>query len=96
MRTIDLDTAQRRSETLKALGHPVRLRIIDLLDTCEHCVGDIARELEVGSAIVSQQLKILRLSGLVKADRRDGHSFYSLAVPELSKLLSCLKSCDKG
>jgi len=96
MATIDLDTAMRRSETLKALGHPVRLRIIDLLDNCEQCVGDIANELNVGSAIVSQQLKILRLSGLVRVERRDGHSYYSLAVPELSRLLSCLKTCDHG
>jgi ArsR family transcriptional regulator, lead/cadmium/zinc/bismuth-responsive transcriptional repressor len=92
---IDLELAQKRSETLKALGHPVRLRIVELLNEEERCVGDIARTLDLGSAIVSQQLKILRLSGLVKADRRNGHSFYSLAIAELSRLLECLVSCDQ-
>jgi len=91
---ISFETAQRRSETLKALGHPVRLRIVSLLNEDEMCVGDIAQHLEVGSAIVSQQLKILRLSGLVKSDRRNGHSYYSLAIDELSTLLTCLQNCD--
>ena len=78
---LDQDTATKRSETLKALGHPIRLRIVDLLAASEQCVGDIAKHLEVDSAIVSQQLKILRLSGLVQAERRNGHSYYSLSIP---------------
>jgi len=93
---IDLSSAQRRSDTLKALGHPVRLRIIDLLNHDEHCVGDIAKKLVLESAIVSQQLKILRLSGLVDATRRDGRRYYSLAIPQLSRLLECLTRCDEG
>jgi ArsR family transcriptional regulator len=87
-------TAQRRSETLKALGHPVRLRIVDLLNTRAHSVGEIAELLEVESAIVSQQLKILRMVGLVQSARRDGRRFYSLALPQLSRLLECLKTCE--
>lgn len=86
--------AYRRSETLKALGHPIRLSIVELLNQQEHNVGDLARELTLDSAIVSQQLKILRMSGLVQSERRDGHSFYRLAIPQLSRLLECLRSCD--
>ncbi len=86
--------ARRRSETLKALGHPIRLRIVDLLNSRAHNVGEIAGLLVVDSAIVSQQLKILRMSGLVQASRRDGHSYYSLAMPQLRNLLECLKSCE--
>ena len=86
--------AYRRSETLKALGHPIRLSIVELLNQQEHNVGDLARELALDSAIVSQQLKILRMSGLVQAERREGHSFYRLAIPQLSRLLECLRSCD--
>jgi DNA-binding transcriptional ArsR family regulator len=85
--------AQRRSETLKALGHPVRLSIVELLNRQEHNVGELAFELNLDSAIVSQQLKILRLSGLVHAERRDGRSFYRLSIPQLSRLLECLQSC---
>jgi len=92
---IDVNTAQRRSETLKALGHPVRLRIIDLLNTGEHNVGQIAETLDMKSAIISQQLKILRLSGLVEVDKRDGHSFYRISNIHLPRLLDCLRSCDQ-
>jgi ArsR family transcriptional regulator len=90
----DLAVAARRSETLKALGHPIRLRIVDLLNIRPHSVGELAESLSTDSAIVSQQLKILRLSGLVRAERRNGFSYYSLAMPQLSRLLECLMSCD--
>jgi len=91
---LNQDLAGRRAETLKALGHPHRLRIVDLLCHQEHCVGDIAEALSLESAIVSQQLKILRLSGLVKVQKKNGFSFYSLAIPNLRKLLECLKTCE--
>ncbi len=89
------EMAQRRSETLKALGHPLRLQIVDLLNREERNVGDLAASLATDSAIISQQLKILRLSGLVRAERRQGHSYYRLAIPQLSKLLECLTACDR-
>jgi len=94
MNIIDESTAHRRSETLKALGHPIRLRIIDLLNQGEKSVGQIADVLDLKSAIISQQLKILRLSDLVVVDKRDGHSFYSIANPHLPQLFDCLRSCD--
>ena len=96
MKLIDNDTATRRAETLKALGHPIRLRIIYLLNVGEQNVGELAKKLAHKSAIISQQLKILRLSGLVEVEKRNGHSFYRLANPHLSTLLECLKSCDRS
>lgn len=92
---ISSETAQRRAETLKALGHPLRLQIVDLLNQEERNVGELAESLATESAIISQQLKILRLSGLVKVERRNGHSYYRLAMPQLSTLLECLTACDR-
>lgn len=95
MKRLDRETAEQRAETLKALGHPIRLCIIDLLENGERNVGNIAELLDIKSAIASQQLKLLRLSGLVAVEKRDGHSFYSIANPNLPRLLECLRTCDK-
>lgn len=86
--------AERCADTLKALGHPIRLRIMDILDKDERNVGELAELLGVKSAIVSQQLKILRLSGLVKLEKKEGHSYYRPAFPKISQLLACIKQCE--
>ncbi len=93
--TMDVDTATRRAETLKALGHPIRLRIVDSLIAGPRAVGELAEMLNQQSAIISQQLKILRMSGLVAVDKHDGRSFYHLANPHLPRLFDCLRSCDQ-
>ena len=81
------------SEILKAVGHPLRLRIVDALSNKETCVGDLADMLRQKQAVVSQQLKTLRLVGLVKSEKRDGKSFYSLNNPHLPELLGCMRRC---
>ena len=86
--------ASQFADTLKALGHPVRLRIVDILSKGALSVTEISEQLGQHQAIVSQQLKILRLSGLVKVERAQGKAFYSILVPSLVNLLQCLRSCE--
>lgn len=81
------------ADLLKAVGHPVRLRVIDTLARGEICVGDLALAIGEKQAIVSQQLKILRLVGLVKTERRGGKAIYSINNPHVFELLSCMHRC---
>ena len=59
----------------KALAHPVRLQVLDLLRGGELCVCHLERALEKRQAYVSQQLMVLREAGLVTA-RKEGLSVY--------------------
>ena len=88
-----LEQSRGIAEILKAVGHPIRLRIVEQLAFSEQCVGDLAEKVDEKQAIISQQLKILRLVGLVKIDRRDGRSFYSINNPHLHELLDCMRRC---
>ena len=65
----DFDSA---SELLRALAHPVRLRIIDLLSTGELCVKRLEELLGVSQPSVSQHLRRLKYGGLIESERR-GH-----------------------
>jgi len=78
---------------LKALGHPLRLRIVAHLDEQELHVGALAEALDVAQAAVSQQLSILRMKHLVERSHRDGRAYYRLAEPRLHQLLSCMQDC---
>ena len=83
------------SDILKALAHPARLQIVATLCDGEETVNGLAGRLDLKQAIVSQQLRILRMSGLVAASRTNGFSRYGLAEPRLRDLIGCLEGCHR-
>ena len=88
--------AERLAEVLKAVAHPLRLRIVALLCRGERHVNGLSEALGAPQPIVSQQLRILRARGLVEAAREDGFARYRLAEPALRELVCCMERCDRG
>jgi len=75
------------AQLFRALAHPVRLRILDILARQEACVCHLTAVLGQRQPYVSQQLAILREAGLV-ADRREGTLvYYRLADAHLAAVL---------
>ena len=59
--------AEKFSKICKALGHPARVRIVEYLQEADRCIcGEIVDMLPLAQSTVSQHLKILKESGLVK------------------------------
>ena len=65
-------------EFYKALGDKTRIKIINALESNEHCVCDLAYMLNMTKSAVSHQLKYLIDMGLVKGVRQGKEIFYSL------------------
>ena len=85
------------ARTLKAVAHPLRLRIIELLEGGERAVGDIVAALGAKPAIVSQQLGLMRDRGVLAARREGPHVYYRIANRHVVKVIHCVrKSCDLG
>ena len=73
-----MDT-ERFSKICKALGHPARVRIVDYLNEIDQCMcGDIVGMLPLAQSTVSQHLKILKESGLVKGEIEGPRTCYCL------------------
>jgi ArsR family transcriptional regulator len=89
----DIDRAQHCAGILKALSHPIRLRIVALLSQGKLNVSDLSERLNAHQAIVSQQLRILRMAGLVSFERKNGYAYYELAEPRLAELVRCMEGC---
>ena len=87
--------AEQVAEVLKALAHPLRLRLVASLAGSDLRVGELAALLSAPQAIVSQQLRILRMSGLVRLARESGIARYQLAEPRLRDLLTCVQGCGR-
>jgi len=92
----DAQFAARAADVLKAIAHPVRLRIVDVLAREPTHVTALAERLDVKQPIVSQQLRILRAQGLVESRRTNGLMVNELAEPELRQLLACMRNCVCG
>jgi ArsR family transcriptional regulator len=69
---------ERMSETLKAVAHPVRLQIVNILMKGERSVGELVRTLGTKQSLTSQQLSILKSRGVLKSRRNGNVVFYSL------------------
>ncbi|UCE49966.1 MAG: winged helix-turn-helix transcriptional regulator [Phycisphaerales bacterium] len=87
---MDKEVAEHVAEVMKAVAHPVRLRIIELLEKREKCVGDIVEAVGGKQAITSQHLNMMRDKGVLSS-RRDGNKvFYRIENKNVIKLLACI------
>ncbi|MHC4166774.1 MAG: ArsR/SmtB family transcription factor [Planctomycetota bacterium] len=87
---MDKAIAEHVAEVMKAVAHPVRLQIIELLEKSEMCVGDIVAAAGGKQAITSQHLSMMRDKGVL-GSRRDGAKvYYRIENRNVIKLLHCI------
>jgi DNA-binding transcriptional ArsR family regulator len=81
-----------KAELFKALGHPVRVRILELLRASERTVSELQAQLEIEASSVSQQLAVLRSRQLV-VGRKEGTSvYYRVTDPQVFDLLDMARA----
>lgn len=91
---IDLETLERVAPIIRSVAHPLRLRILDFL---EHAGGPrtvteiVAVCGDVGQAVVSQQLRILKDQGVLSAKREGSYVRYGIADRSVLLLLNCIR-----
>lgn len=82
----------RRSAVMKALGHPVRLFIVDTLANGEQCVCDLTEMVGLDVSTVSKHLLVLKNAGVVVDDRRGKQVFYTLKTGCVVNFFGCIES----
>jgi len=87
---MDKEVAEHVAEVMKAVAHPVRLGIIELLETKEMCVGDIVEAVGGKQAITSQQLNMMRDKGVLSSRRDGAKVYYRIENENVIKLLHCI------
>lgn len=84
-----ITTTDYKAESLrfKAMAHPVRLQILDMLRQREICVCHLEAVLKKRQAYISQQLMVLREAGLVETRKEGLRVFYRLVDDQTGELL---------
>ncbi|MBP8605253.1 MAG: winged helix-turn-helix transcriptional regulator [Phycisphaerae bacterium] len=86
------EAAQYISEILKAVGHPVRLQIIEQLRDGPMCVGLLSQKLDMPQSVISQQLGLMKDKQVLQCHREGTKVFYSIKNLNVIKLLDCVYS----
>jgi ArsR family transcriptional regulator len=78
---------QAKAEFFKTLGHPARIRVLELLAEREHAVAELLADVAIEATSMSQQLAVLRRAGLVTARKEGSTVIYALTSPRVAELL---------
>lgn len=78
------------SDVLKAMAHPVRLGVIEILADGERTVTQLYEELDCSQSMMSQQLKILCQQKLVQIRKEGTQKHCSLSNRDFLKLFDCM------
>ncbi|MEI6888605.1 MAG: ArsR/SmtB family transcription factor [Bacteroidales bacterium] len=92
--TLDLQKLETAASKLRAMAHPMRIAIIDLLtDNKKLTVTEIYENLNIEQASASHHLNILKNKGILES-KRDGKTIhYSLKVTTLAQVIDCINQC---
>jgi ArsR family transcriptional regulator len=82
------DIPRLKAEFFKALGHPVRIRVLELLSERERSVSELLDQMNVEQPYLSQQLAILRRADFVVARRDGANVVYALADERIAEVLA--------
>lgn len=87
---------QAKAEFFRTLGHPVRIRVLELLGERPHSVRELLGAIQIEASSLSQQLAVLRRAGIVTSQREGNTVFYELAGPDVAELMRAARSFLTG
>lgn len=85
-----------KAEFFKTLGHPARIRVLELLVAGDKSVAELLPEVGLEASNLSQQLGVLRRAGVVDALREGNTMTYSIASPDIAELLMVARKVLTG
>jgi ArsR family transcriptional regulator, arsenate/arsenite/antimonite-responsive transcriptional repressor len=90
---IDETSAAGLAQVFKALGDPVRLRLVSMIGARqggEVCVCDLTSAFDLSQPTISHHLKVLRQAGLIDSERRGTWVYYRLVPAALERMAGLL------
>ncbi len=80
------------AECLKALAHPARLRMVQLLLDGRFTVGELAEDCDIPNNAASEHLRLMQRCGFLTSQHEGRKVFYEVAEPHLADIMKCIES----
>ena len=93
---LDVTKLEMAASKLRAIAHPMRIAIIDLLNKSKKLsVTEIYKALDLEQAAASHHLNILKTKGVLNSKREGKKIFYSLRSATLTEIIDCINRCNE-
>lgn len=86
------ENLEKQASFFKALGHPVRLGIVEMLLNGERCVCELHKDSGRDMSTISSHLKSLKAAGVIRSEQRGKNIYYSLCCPCVALVLESIRS----
>ncbi len=94
---INIQKLELAASKLRAMSHPMRIAIIDLLaDGNNLSVTEIYKSLDIEQATASHHLNILKNKGLLESKREGKKIYYFLKSVKLTEVIECINRCNEN
>ena len=84
-----------RARILKAIAHPSRIFIVEVLSGKPHCVCELTEMIGADTSTVSKHLSILKNAGIIEDEKRGTSVYYSLRCQCIMKFIGCIEQVIK-
>ncbi|MFH1357787.1 MAG: metalloregulator ArsR/SmtB family transcription factor [bacterium] len=95
-KTLSPENLQKAASCLKAIAHPARLKMIQLLLKDTYTVSELAVLCAVPQNVASEHLKLLERCGLFTNERIGNKVFYTVSEPLLENFMQCIENKFEG
>jgi ArsR family transcriptional regulator, virulence genes transcriptional regulator len=93
---ISSEALSRAAAVIRCLGHPLRLRLLEALETGEKTVTELQEYAGASQPAVSQHLMVLKAHGVVDLRRAGPFARYSIVEPKVKAILECIRAGECG
>lgn len=91
LRLTALAALEEAADCLRTLGHPHRLRIIQMLLQGDYTVSELAEACKLPSAMASEHLRLMQRCGFLTSQKEGRKVFYRVCEPHLKSILKCIE-----
>jgi len=89
---LDASSLVEAAECLRILAHPMRLKLLLLLEGNRITVGELARACELKSNVASEHLRLMMRCGFLSLEKEGQKTYYQISEPHVFSILECMKS----
>ena len=91
LRLTELDALRKAAECLRALAHPHRLRMVQMLLQGEYTVGELAEACDLPSPMASEHWRLMQRCGFLTSEKEGRKVYYRVAESHLKGILKCIE-----
>lgn len=92
LRLTPLPAMEQASECLRALAHPHRLRIVQMLLQGRFTVGELAESCGIPSHMASEHLRLMQRCGFLSSEKDGRKAYYQIAERHLGQIMMCVEN----